>query len=260
VEDLSVPERVAKIIDAGCDMIGGDHIPEVIVDLVNSGRIGMERIDTSARRILREKFILGLFDDPYIDKNAPSILGNANSMAKGIESQKRSLVLLKNENLLPLRKGTKIFTEGFQKGGTKKYKEYITDLEDAAVIVLKLKTPYEKIGDHFIERLFHQGRLDFTEEEKQEILDLIKTKPTVTVINLERPAVFPEINDASKAVVADFSSQDDVILDLIFGEFSPEGKLPFELPSSMEAVLNQKEDLPYDSQDPLYPFGFGLTY
>lgn len=41
---------------------------------------------------------------------------------------------------------------------------------------------------------------------------------------------------------------------------TPEGKPPFELPSSREAVENQKEDLPYDPKDPLYPFGYGLSY
>ena len=53
---------------------------------------------------------------------------------------------------------------------------------------------------------------------------------------------------------------DAAVLDVIFGRFTPSGKLPFELPSSMEAVQQQKEDLPYDSVNPLYPFGFGLTY
>jgi beta-glucosidase len=47
---------------------------------------------------------------------------------------------------------------------------------------------------------------------------------------------------------------------VIFGHFSPSGKLPFEMPSSVEAVRGQKEDLPYDSTDPLFPFGHGLTY
>ena len=41
---------------------------------------------------------------------------------------------------------------------------------------------------------------------------------------------------------------------------SPEGKLPFELPSSMEAVAAQKPDVPHDSKAPLYKFGFGLRY
>jgi beta-glucosidase len=111
-----------------------------------------------------------------------------------------------------------------------------------------------------MERIFHQGRLDFPEEEKAKILGLMAQKPTITVFNLERPAVFPEINAASKAVIGDFGSSDSIILDLIFGQFKPEGKLPFELPSSMAAVEAQKEDVPYDSKDPLYKFGFGLGY
>ena len=48
--------------------------------------------------------------------------------------------------------------------------------------------------------------------------------------------------------------------ELIFGEFSPAGKLPIEIPSSVEAVEKQLEDVPFDSHDPLYPFGFGLSY
>jgi hypothetical protein len=47
---------------------------------------------------------------------------------------------------------------------------------------------------------------------------------------------------------------------MTFGRYEPKGRLPFELPSSMEAVRKQKEDLPYDSQDPLVSFGFGLRY
>lgn len=50
------------------------------------------------------------------------------------------------------------------------------------------------------------------------------------------------------------------VLDMIFGNTKPCGSLPFELPSSMEAVRNQKENLPYDSKDPLYKFGFRLRY
>jgi beta-glucosidase len=72
--------------------------------------------------------------------------------------------------------------------------------------------------------------------------------------------VIPEIAERCAALLADFSVADDAILDVVFGRYNPSGKLPFEMPRSMEAVRAQKEDLPYDSQDPLFPFGHGLSY
>ncbi len=262
VENLTAIERVKKIIDAGCDMFGGEAIPELVVNLVKSGQISEERINTSVRRILREKFKLGLFDNPYLTEEGLSIFDNEQFEEKGRESQRRSLVLLKNEdNILPLAPTTKIYLFGFNEEESKKYAGATTSLKDADVIILKLNAPYDpKAARYLVEKIFHQGSLEFPLEEKEELLKLIQTKPTITVMNLERPAVFPEINAASKAVIGDFSSQDDIILDLIFGQFKPNGKLPFELPSSMEAVLNQQEDMPHDSKDPLYPFGFGLTF
>lgn len=82
--------------------------------------------------------------------------------------------------------------------------------------------------------------------------------PTIVDIYLDRPAVLPEINNHAKALVANFGASDEAILDVIFGKAKPEGKLPFELPSSMEAVKNQKEDVPYDSEAPLYKFGIWI--
>jgi beta-glucosidase len=84
--------------------------------------------------------------------------------------------------------------------------------------------------------------------------------PTIVAIYLDRPAVIPEIAERSAGLIADFGAGDTVIFDAIFGRFNPSGKLPFELPSSMEAVRRQKPDLPYDSEDPLFPFGHGLSY
>jgi beta-glucosidase len=60
--------------------------------------------------------------------------------------------------------------------------------------------------------------------------------------------------------LGDFGASDAAVLDVIFGRFAPCGKLPFELPSSMQAVKRQKEDVPHDSENPLFPFGHGLTY
>ena len=79
-------------------------------------------------------------------------------------------------------------------------------------------------------------------------------------IYLDRPAVIPEIAAQSAALLANFGASDAALLDVIFGRCAPSGKLPFELPSSVEAVQRQKEDLPYDSENPLFAFGHGLTY
>ena len=111
-----------------------------------------------------------------------------------------------------------------------------------------------------IENFFRQGDLDFKEPEKSRILSILKTKPTIVCIYLERPAVIPEIAKESAALLANFGAEDEAILDVVFGMFNPTGKLPFELPSSMEAVTEQKEDVPYDSKNPLFPYGFGLNY
>jgi beta-glucosidase len=62
------------------------------------------------------------------------------------------------------------------------------------------------------------------------------------------------------AVIGHFSISDKAIMELITGNGAPEGKLPFELPSSEEAVKKQLSDVPYDSENPLYPFGYGLRY
>ena len=67
-------------------------------------------------------------------------------------------------------------------------------------------------------------------------------------------------SSATAALLADFGANDAAVLDTIFGRFAPSGKLPFELPSSMDAVRKQREDVPHDSENPLYPFGHGLTY
>ena len=107
---------------------------------------------------------------------------------------------------------------------------------------------------------FHSGDLDFKGEEKQRLLTLMDTVPTIVDIYLDRAAVIPQIADKSVALTASFGATDEVLMELLWGEYLPQGKLPFEMPRSMAAVRAQFEDLPYDSVDPLFPFGHGLSY
>jgi beta-glucosidase len=109
-------------------------------------------------------------------------------------------------------------------------------------------------------RGFHHGDLDFKDEAKAEILSILSSVPSIVVLNLDRPAVIPEIAAAAKALFGEFGASDKAVLNVLFGRAAPEGNLPFELPSSMDAVRRQRTDVPYDSENPLFPFGFGLRY
>lgn len=84
MEAFTPKERIHKVIEAGCDQFGGEYVPELIVELVESGEISEERIDVSVRRILRDKFKLGLFDNPYVEEaEALRIAGNDAFVEKG---------------------------------------------------------------------------------------------------------------------------------------------------------------------------------
>ena len=261
VEHLSRNERAQKILEAGVDQFGGETCPDVIVQLVREGKISEERIDQSIRRLLREKFLLGLFDHPYLDVDAAErIVGQPEFRKVGELAQRKSIVLLKNDKpTLPLKSGLKIYVEGIKPGVIAQYGEAVDAPSKADIAILRLSTPYEQ-RKGFMERFFHAGELDFKEPEKSRILNILNQVPTIVDIYLERPAVIPEIAEKSTALIANFGAKDEAFLDVIFGKFAPQGKLPFELPSSMDAVKKQKEDLPYDSENPLFEFGYGLSY
>ena len=95
VEHLSELDRVQKVIDAGCDQFGGESRPELVVELVRSGRVSEARIDESVRRLLREKFVLGLFDQPFLDvDHAVATIGRADFVAEGESAQRAAIVRL----------------------------------------------------------------------------------------------------------------------------------------------------------------------
>lgn len=267
VEHLSDEQQIKKAIDAGVDQFGGEMVPHLIVNLVQNGEIAESRIDESVRRILRDKFRLGLFNNPYIDpETALLTVGRDDFVAAGKLAQRKSLVLLKNAETatgkaLPLNGKPKIYIENIDPAAAGKYGEVVANLNDADVAILRLKTPYQpKENANFLESMFRTGDLDFKSPEKERILTILESKPTIVDIYLERPAVIPEIAEKAAGLIANFGANDEAVLDVVFGKFDPQGKLPMELPSSMEAVRNQKEDVPFDSKDPLFPFGFGLSY
>jgi beta-glucosidase len=186
-------------------------------------------------------------------------------MNEGAEVQRRSMVLLKNQhvdnrNLLPLSEGINIYIEQIERATAAQYANIVDTPEQADIALIRLQTPFEVRSDNYVEQFFHQGSLAFNREEINRLTDIAKTVPTVFFIYMDRPPVMPEINAAATAVVAEFGAFDGAVLDIAFGRSKPQGRLPFEIPSSMEAVESQYEDVPYDSKNPLYPYGHGLSY
>ncbi|HWB91031.1 MAG TPA: glycoside hydrolase family 3 N-terminal domain-containing protein [Puia sp.] len=264
VESLSREDRVRKILDAGVDQFGGENCPELVIRLVKEGKITEARIDTSVRRLLKQKFELGLFDNPFVDESkVAQVLGNSASMAAGVASQRRAMTLLKNDKkTLPLTPGKlKIYVRNIDPKIAAQYGAVVDDPKKADIAILRLNTPFVPVNSPIMmARMFHHGDLDFKGKLKDSILQLLDAVPTIVDIYLDRPAVIPGISAKARGLLADFGASDVAVLDVIFGKDKPGGHLPIELPSSMDAVRTQKEDLPHDSKDPLYKFGYGLSY
>ena len=263
VENLTAKQRALKAIEAGVDQFGGEDATEYIIELVKEGKISEERINTSVKRIMRDKFRLGLFDNPYVEEEqANKIAGNEAFRAKGNQAMLKSNILLKNvKSILPLKQGAKIYVHGAKNPEAYgKYGVLVSDPAEADVILTRINTPYDPRNSTVVERFFRQGRLYFNEKEKKEILDLITQKPSIVVLNLDRPAILTGIDERTQALIGEFGSSDNTLAELIFGKANFSGKLPFDMPSSWETVQNQLEDVPFDLKNPLYRFGQGLTY
>ena len=103
-------------VAAGMDMhMHGPEFLEGIVEAVKAGRIPEKRVDESVRKILTAKFKLGLFENPYYDENkSKEVLFNKEHQATALDMARKSIVLLKNDNLLPLdaKKYKKVFVTG----------------------------------------------------------------------------------------------------------------------------------------------------
>ena len=265
VEQLSIEDKIVLALEAGVDQFGGNSNIKQLMLALEHDKVSEARLDQSVRRLLKVKFELGLFDNPYIDeKQADKIVGQDSYRAQGEKAQRNAMVLLKNSQLqnhpvLPLAEGIKLYVENIDVDVAAQYGLMVDSPEKADIALIRLETPWED-REGFIEQYFHQGSLSFQPEDVERLENIALTTPTVFFIYLERAAVMPEINQSAAAVLAEFGAHDQAVLDVAFGRAQPKGRLPFEIPSSEEAVEAQYEDVPYDSQNPLYPFGYGLSY
>lgn len=270
VEALSVPERYAKALRAGLDQFGGESDPRHVLDLMRAGAVAEDRIDESVRRILRVKFELGLFDDPYVDEgSAPDVRGCTELVRDGISAQRKSLVLLTNRSAdsggvrsaLPARRPVRLYVQGVDRTVARQYGDVVNSPRKADLAVIRLASPKRfRWSANILEYFIPQGDLTFTPRELARIVRVCRAVPTIVDIRLDRPAVIPEIAEQAAAVIASFGAEDTVLLDAVFGAFAPTGKLPVELASSMRAIQASRTDVARDTRAPLFPCGHGLSF
>jgi beta-glucosidase len=267
VEDLDKVDRYAKGVNAGLDQFGGVEDTAQLVAAVKAGKISEARIDESARRILAVKFEQGLFENPYIDpKAAEAIVGAPAFVAEGRAAQSKALTLLENKGgLLPLKgAGRKVWLMGVSPEVAKaRGLTPVADLAQADLAIIRTAAPFQTLHPTYTFGVRqHEGDLSFKDGAADyEAIKAVSAKvPTIVSIYLDRPAILTNVKDKATALIGDFGASDDALLDALTGVVAPRGRLPFELPSSMSAVEVQAEDAPHDSDKPLYPIHYGLTY
>jgi len=319
-------EAALLAIKAGLDMdMQGEVYAKYLKGLIEKGLVDEKTIDQSVRRILKVKFKLGLFDDPYRYCNearekrtiyAPEHLEAAFDVAK------RSMVLLKNENnVLPLKKGEKIAVIGelaaskrdllgswkaagdwnFMKSVLDELKEYNGEKN------VLYAEGCKKMGDDrtgFAQAIATARRADkivmvigedaeWTGEAasrsninvpgvQTELLEQLKllNKPLVVVLMNGRPLVLTKENKLADAILEAWfpgTMGGKAITYVLYGEYNPSGKLTMTFPQNLGQVPifyyekntgrpiylgNDKYKSKYLDcpNDPLFPFGFGLSY
>ena len=267
------------IINAGIDMVmavDGDlaSFQEGVRNGVLNGVIPQERIDDAVRRILRQKFRLDLFNNPYPDIELIKKIGIKEHRNVARQAVRESLVLLKNENnLLPLKKDARVVVvgefgdnSGLQSGGwtvnwqgtTENYKgattilngikkystsDVIYDMDgtafeenvDVAVIVVG-ETPYaEFFGD--IGGEMNKYQLTLSDAHQKYINTCVEKDIKIVVVLISgRPLVVTKQINQCDAFVAAWlpGSEGDGIAEVLFGEYDFKGKLPHSWPKSVE--------------------------
>ncbi len=313
-------------VKAGVDMdMQGEVYFKYLKKQVKDGLIDEKLIDEAVRRVLRVKFLLGLFDDPfkYCNEDREKRLVFApEHLETAFEIAKKSLVLLKNENqVLPLKKGDKIavigelaaskrdllgswkaygdtmnmnsivdelkiyngnanviYAEGCKKMGVDKngFETALAAGRRADKIVLVIGEDAEWSGEAASRTSIQVPGV------QTELLEKLKTlnKPIVVVLMNGRPLDLSKESKLADALLETWfagTMGGKAITHVLFGEYNPSGKLTMTFPMNLGQVPiyyyqkntgrpiyleNPKYKSRYidSSNDPLFPFGFGLSY
>ena len=299
VEALDTAERIAFAINNGeVDLISGlfdlketkEAIERASNDYYESHDIpaGFKKaditlseaaLDKAITRTLTEMFALGIFDNPYRDpKAAKDIINDKKDREVAELAHRKSVVLLKNDGTLPLKKVEKVYIECFNKNAeqakerTEKLRKLFcdrlnivdefADADTAILLVNPTSGEYFNATKGYLELDICEGKtvcnvsedglpLDETHEETtvananriKDISEIIHENGGKVVgnINISLPWLLGKFEPYVDALCAGFDTYDEAVLDVISGEFSPVAKLPLTLPRGDEVIAVNKD-------------------
>ncbi len=286
---------VRTSINAGIDMVMVPNNYTLFIDTLRSeiqaGNIPMSRIDEAVTKILEAKFALGLFAQPFADRTHLADVGSAAHRGVARQAVRESLVLLENDGVLPLPKATgdilvagdnaddignqsggwtitwqgssgnttpgTTILEGIQAavdpGTTVTYTRRATGRisGDFGVVVVGEKPYAEGQGD--------DQHLGLSNSDQNVIGRVCGAMPCVVVLVSGRPMLIADHLPDTNAFVAAWlpGTEGDGVADVLFGDHDFTGTLPITWPRDMAQIPINVGDAAYD---PLFPYGFGLTY
>lgn len=299
-EEVSDEEAIIiGVTQSRVDGIGGESIRLIdqMEELTAEGKIDEDILTAAATRIVKAKFELGVFENPYCDVDyAVSFVGNEEHTAVNLEAAEKAMTLLKNDGALPLTQdaGQNILVCGPRAddmaslvGGWSSEQEgltiaaaiaayagdsdtvtYIADdvvaiaeaAKDADVVIVSVGEP-----SYQHDPPWGYDTLEITSSQ-QEILETVKANTNgqiITVVTGGRPYILTWCDENTNAILeAYYPGQQGgiAIAETIFGLNNPTGKTPMQFPRDMDSVNEQASDVSFDLENPLYDYGWGLSY
>jgi beta-glucosidase len=331
----SSQDAAIQALLAGVDVDLGGNCYAKLVDAVKQGKVSEEAVNTAVKRVLRLKFEMGLFENPYVNaKTAQKEVHTEAAVATARQTARESITLLKNDGILPLSKDIKVAIVGPNADNVyNMLGDYTAPQADGKVVTVydgikemlgeahcvyakgcavrdtndcdiaaaveaamqadvviavvggssarDFKTSYEDTGaataeQKFISDMecgegFDRATLDLLGRQMDLLEALKKTgKPLVVVYIEGRPLNKNWADENANALLTAYYPGEqggNAIADVLFGEYNPAGRLPVSVPrhvGQLPVYYNKPRPVAHDyvemSAQPLYPFGYGLSY
>lgn len=298
-EEVSDEEAILiGVTQSRVDGIGGESIRliDLMEEYTQEGKIDEAILTAAATRIVKVKFEMGMFENPYCDVDyAVSFVGNEENQKVNLQAAREAMTLLKNDGALPLNPdakqtilvcGPRAFDTDSLVGGWSSAQDGMTIADAVAAYAgenTTVLTEKEDVG--VIKELAQQADViivsigepsyqhdpvwgyDTLEivQSQQEILEaaVASGKTVITVVTGGRPYILTWCDENTNAILEAYypgAKGGIAIAETLYGMNNPTGKTPMQFPRDMESVNAQEGDVSFDLENPLYDYGFGLSY